>query len=64
MNLKSILNLLGILLGIFSISFLPPLALTFIYQEDGGESFFIFLFIFISFWWVDVVHVKTRRSHT
>jgi len=49
MNLKSILNLLGILLGIFSVSFLPPLALTFIYQEDGGEFFYIpfYLYLFL-----------------
>jgi len=54
MNLKSILNLLGILLGIFSISFLPPLALTFIYQEDGGEIFlysFLFLSLFGGLMW-------------
>ena len=38
MNLKSILNLLGILLGIFSVSFFPPLALTFIYPEQPSYS--------------------------
>ena len=54
MNLKSIFNLLGILLGIFSMSFLPPFALTFIYQEDGGEIFlysFFSLFLFGGLMW-------------
>ena len=46
MNYKSIFNLLGILLGIFSLSFLPPLVLTFIYNESGTE---IFLYSFIFF---------------
>jgi trk system potassium uptake protein TrkH len=45
MNFRSIFNLLGILLAIFSVSFIPPLALTFLYQEDGGE---IFLYSFLS----------------
>ena len=47
MNLKSILNLLGILLGIFSISFLPPYLVAFIYKEDGGEIF-LYSFLFLS----------------
>ncbi|MDB9813232.1 potassium transporter [Gammaproteobacteria bacterium] len=54
MNLKSIINLLGILLAIFSISFLPPFALTFLYQEDGGEIFlysFLSLFFFGGLMW-------------
>ena len=46
MNYKSIFNLLGILLGIFSLSFIPPLVLTFIYSESGTE---IFLYSFIFF---------------
>jgi len=47
MNYKSIFNLLGILLGIFSVSFIPPLILTFIYKESGGEIFlYSFLFLF------------------
>ena len=49
MNYKSILNLLGILLGIFSLSFIPPLILTYMYSESGGEVFlcsFLFFSIF------------------
>ena len=48
MNFRSIFNLLGILLAIFSISFLPPLAMTIIYQESGGMVFlYSFLFLFL-----------------
>ena len=46
MNYKSILNLLGILLGIFSLSFIPPLILTYMYSESGSE---IFLYSFLFF---------------
>ena len=42
MNYKSIFNLLGILLGIFSLSFIPPLVLTYIYDESGKEIFILF----------------------
>ena len=47
MNYKSILNLLGILLGIFSLSFIPPLILTYMYNESGGEVF-LYSFLFFS----------------
>ena len=47
MNYKSIFNLLGILLGIFSLSFVPPLVLTFLYDEPGREIF-LYSFIFFS----------------
>ena len=47
MNYKSIFNLLGILLGIFSLSFVPPLILTFVYDESGREIF-LYSFIFFS----------------
>ena len=47
MNYKSIFNLLGILLGIFSLSFVPPLILTFVYDETGREIF-LYSFIFFS----------------
>ena len=48
MNYKSIFNLLGILLGIFSLSFVPPLILTFTYEESGREIFlYSFIFFFI-----------------
>ena len=47
MNYKSIFNLLGILLGIFSLSFIPPLVLTFVYRESGMEIF-LYSFIFFS----------------
>ena len=47
MNYKSILNLLGILLGIFSLSFIPPLILTYMYSESGGEVF-LYSFLFFS----------------
>tara|TARA_X000001036_G_scaffold124445_1_gene117985 strand:+ start:7 stop:1449 length:1443 start_codon:yes stop_codon:yes gene_type:complete len=47
MNYKSIFNLLGILLGIFSLSFLPPMVLAFMYEESGIEVFF-YSFIFFS----------------
>ena len=46
MNYKSILNLLGILLGIFSISFIPPLILTYMYRESGSD---VFLYSFLFF---------------
>lgn len=46
MNYKSILNLLGILLGIFSLSFLPPLIIAYTYNESESE---IFLFSFLFF---------------
>ena len=45
MNYRSIFNLLGILLGMFRLSFLPPLALTFIYDESN-KNIFLFSFIF------------------
>ena len=54
MNYKSILNLLGILLGIFSLSFIPPLILTYMYSESGGKVFlysFLFFSIFGSAIW-------------
>jgi len=47
MNYKSILNLLGILLGIFSLSFIPPLILTYMYSESGSEVF-LYSFLFFS----------------
>jgi len=49
MNFKSIFNLLGILLVIFSISFLPPWTMTIFYQETGGAIFlYSFLFLFVT----------------
>ena len=45
MNYKSIFNLLGILLALFSISFIPPFLITFVYEENGGE---IFLYSFLA----------------
>ena len=54
MNYKSILNLLGILLGIFSLSFIPPLILTYVYSESGSEiflySFLFFCILGVSIW--------------
>ena len=47
MNYKSIFNLLGILLGIFSLSFIPPWVLASIYNESGSEIF-LYSFIFFS----------------
>ena len=47
MNYKSIFNLLGILLGIFSLSFVPPWVLASIYNESGSEIF-LYSFIFFS----------------
>ena len=47
MNYKSIFNLIGILLGIFSLSFLPPMVLAFMYEESGIEVF-LYSFIFFS----------------
>ena len=55
MNYKSIFNLLGILLGLFSLSFIPPLVLTFVYSESGREIFlysFIFLFFIGGTLWI------------
>ena len=46
MNYKSIFNLLGILLGIFSLSFVPPIVLAFAYEESSKD---IFLYSFIFF---------------
>ena len=54
MNYKSIFNLLGILLALFSISFLPPLLMTLLYDEKGGEiflySFLLLLFLGGAMW--------------
>tara|TARA_B100000287_G_scaffold424912_1_gene470369 strand:+ start:147 stop:1589 length:1443 start_codon:yes stop_codon:yes gene_type:complete len=48
MNYRSIFNLLGILLAIFSLSFIPPLVLTFFYAENSSKVFlYSFLFLFI-----------------
>ena len=46
MNYKSILNLLGILLAIFSLAFIPPLIVTFIYMEPLSEIF-LYSFLFL-----------------
>ena len=46
MNYKSILNLLGILLAIFSLAFIPPLIVTFIYEEQLKEIF-LYSFLFL-----------------
>ena len=54
MNYKSILNLLGILLAIFSLSFIPPLILSVFYAEPLSEIFlysFLFLIILGGFMW-------------
>ena len=54
MNYKSILNLLGILLAIFSLSFIPPLILSVLYAEQLSEIFlysFLFLIILGGFMW-------------
>ena len=46
MNYKSIFNLLGILLVIFSLSFIPPLALSVFYDEPlSGIFLYSFLFL-------------------
>ena len=46
MNYKSILNLIGILLAIFSFAFIPPLIVTFIYEESLSEIF-LYSFLFL-----------------
>lgn len=47
MNFKSIFNLIGILLVVFSLSFLPPILITIIFNESNYEAFFYpFLFLF------------------
>ena len=46
MNYRSILNLLGILLTIFSLSFVPPLMLSVIYAEQLSKIF-LYSFIFL-----------------
>ena len=46
MNYKSIFNLLGILLVIFSLSFVPPLILSVIYDEQLSKIF-LYSFIFL-----------------
>ena len=61
MNYKSIFNLLGILLGIFSLSFIPPLVLTFIYNESGREIF-LFSFIFFSILGVGIWALTRQKS--
>jgi len=60
MNYKSILNLLGILLGIFSLSFIPPLILTYMYSESGGE---VFLYSFLFFSIFGCVWAATRQKN-
>ena len=48
MNYKSIFNLLGMLLSLFSISFLVPFSVALIYEEKGAEIFlYSFLFLLI-----------------
>jgi trk system potassium uptake protein TrkH len=61
MNYKSILNLLGILLGIFSLSFIPPLILTYMYSESGGEVF-LYSFLFFSIFGV-AIWAATRQKN-
>ena len=61
MNYKSIFNLLGILLGIFSLSFIPPLVLTFIFNESGREIF-LFSFIFFSILGVGIWALTRQES--
>ena len=61
MNYKSILNLLGILLGIFSLSFIPPLILTYMYSESGGEVF-LYSFLFFSIFGC-VIWAATRQKN-
>ncbi len=46
MNYKSILNLIGLLLAIFSFAFIPPLIVTFIYKEPLSEIF-LYSFLFL-----------------
>ncbi len=46
MNYKSIFNLLGILLAIFSLSFVPPLMLSVFYDEQLNEIF-LYSFLFL-----------------
>jgi trk system potassium uptake protein TrkH len=61
MNYKSIFNLLGILLGIFSLSFVPPIVLAFVYEESNKEIFlysFIFFAVFGASIWA-----TTRQEH-
>ena len=48
MNYKSILNLIGILLAIFSFAFIPPLIVTFIYEEPLSEIFLYSFLLLIS----------------
>ena len=48
MNYKSIFSLLGILLGIFSCSFIPPLLVGYIYGETGIKIFLYSFLFFIS----------------
>ena len=48
MNYKSIFSLLGILLGIFSCSFIPPLLVGYIYGETGIQIFLYSFLFFIS----------------
>ena len=55
MNYKSIFSLLGILLGIFSCSFIPPLLVGYIYGETGIQIFLYSFLFFISlggFLWI------------
>ena len=61
MNYKSIFNLLGILLGIFSLSFVPPIVLAFVYEESNKE---IFLYSFIFFAVLGAsIWATTRQEH-
>ena len=63
MNYKSILNLLGILLGIFSLSFIPPLILTYMYSESGGEVF-LYSFLFFSIFGCAIWAATSQKNLT
>jgi len=65
MRFSVILKILGLLLTVFSITMLPPVAISFWYADGAAESFITaFLLIFFSglvFWWpVRKVHQELR----
>lgn len=66
MAIRSIIRIVGMLIGLFSLTMLPPVLIAYLYQDGGGNdflaAFFVTLIIGLFFWFPNRRHKSELKA--